>query len=51
MLEDVDAGQVDCVVVQTFDRLTNPLISHEELLAKLRKRDITLLVLSPELCR
>ena len=49
MLEDVDAGQVDCVVVQTFDRLTNPLISHEKLLAKLRERDVALLVLCPEI--
>ena len=49
LLKDVDAGQFDCVVVHTFDRLTNPLISHEELLAKLRERDVALLVLCRDL--
>lgn len=48
LLKDVDADRLDCVVVHTFDRLTDRLISHEELLAKFREHDVTLMTLSPE---
>ena len=48
LLKDVDTGRLDCVVVHTFDRLTDGLISHEELLAKFRQRDVTLMTLCPE---
>lgn len=48
LLKVVDAGEVDCVIVPTFDRLTERLISHEALLKKLRQRDVTLLSLRPQ---
>jgi DNA invertase Pin-like site-specific DNA recombinase len=48
LLREVDAGKVDCVVVHTFDRLTERSLSHEMLLARLRRRDVTLLTLCPE---
>jgi DNA invertase Pin-like site-specific DNA recombinase len=48
LLRDVDAGKVDCLVVHTFDRLTEGLVSHEALFAQLRRRDVTLLTLCPE---
>jgi hypothetical protein len=44
----VDAGKVDCVVVHTFDRLTEVLLSHDALLAQLRRRGVTLLTVRPE---
>lgn len=47
LLKDVDAGKMDCVIVHTFDRLTERLISHEALLKKLRQREVALLSLWP----
>jgi DNA invertase Pin-like site-specific DNA recombinase len=48
LLRDVDAGKVDCVVVHTFDRMTEVLLSHDALLAQLRRRGVTLLTVRPE---
>ena len=48
LLADVDANRIDCLIVNTFDRLTEKLISHEALLEKLRQRDVTFLTLRPK---
>jgi DNA invertase Pin-like site-specific DNA recombinase len=48
LLKDVDGDRLDCVVVHTFDRLTDGLIGHEELLARFRQHDVSLMTLGPE---